>query len=174
MGTTKFRARFKRKLTDGRDYEVKDILVPYSSLKEGEKLKPPNTFRWQKGSYIFDAEMIGHDYDKMGNPIIQYYVGNSLPIPPVNGQIPIIKDSDGTYIEVNADVLDKTFIRGEMKSVIASSQKEAKQWDWQTLLIGALMGAAVGMMIMSIIYPDVFKGTTLRMIGVLRHVSTRL
>ena len=164
----KFRARLKRKLPDGRDYHLKDYLISYDKLKEGQKLKPPNILIIKKVAYLFDASAI-YDFDNKNNPIIEYYEGNLLPIKydgkPVdpikpiykgNSKIPVLKDSENNYIEVSGKLFDTTFNRGEMKNVIASSQKEEQKWDWKTLLIGALLGGAMGAMIMMVAYPSIF------------------
>ena len=117
---------------------------------------------------MFDPSAI-YDFDSKQNPIVEYYEGNLLPLKkegttldplkPIykgNSKIPVLKDSSNRYLEVDGKLFDTTFNRGEMKNVIASSQKEEQKWDWKTLLIGSQLGAALGMMIMSIIYPDVF------------------
>ena len=173
--SNKFRARFLRKYGDGdRDWEYKDILVNYSALAEGKgkNLKPPNVFRWKGESYLYVSDCIT-SYDQKGHPIIKYYVGNMLPIVDAGTmetkQINIDEtDTTKLKLQVNfkvgwketlinglrivAETFDITFTRGEMKSVIASSQKEAQKFDWMQILIGIMIGAGIAGMIILVIH----------------------
>jgi hypothetical protein len=148
----KFRATFKVKLGikgESRDHQFKSILVDYDRLKES-KLKPPNTFNFKKGSYIYNPKAIS-GYDEKNRPIIEYFLGNSLPITKHISQSedeePSVIDEDGKKITINAYILHQTFDRGEMKAIIASSQKEPQKFDWMTLVIGAVMGTPLGIIL---------------------------
>lgn len=164
-----FRAVFYRKF-EGKDVRVSKngIKIHYNALPE-KKLKPPNSFVWNKRTYIYDPDAI-EEYDNKGLPILKYYENNSLPIdspkspikPIQKGKmkIPAILDTDGNVVIVDSQIFDKTLTRGEMKQIIASSQAEPKKIDWTTLILGIVVGATVGMMVMSIIYPSVFGHTT--------------
>src|SRR5580692_11082920 len=123
-----FRARFKVKLGiegEERDQEYRDVLVPYEKLRE-TKLKPSNTFQFQKGSYIYDTTAI-KDYDKRGRPILRYFVGITNPIVEDPDKVPYIKYMDENGKEqtttVPAYVTNQVFDRGEIKGVMMSATK---------------------------------------------------
>ena len=154
--TNSFRARFFRKFDDGRiDSEVEESVFSFDVLKEQGKLKPPNTFNFKKVSYIFDRKAIVST-DKSGNPILEYYVGNANPIMKDMRKIPAVKDEDGKFVVVDGELFNRTFDRGEMKAVIASSQKEPQKFDWMSLVIGIAMGAMIGAFVMIFVYPSLF------------------
>ena len=147
-----FRARFKIKLgVDGeeRDQEYRDVLVNYDKLTE-TKLKPANTFQFKKGSYLYDKTAI-KDYDRNGKPILRYFVGITNPIIENPDKEPMIKYKDEHGIEqtttVSAYMTNQAFDRGEVKAVIASAQKDVQKFDFMTLIIGAVMGAPLGIII---------------------------
>lgn len=186
MTDNKFHARFKRRI-GGESWEYKDVLVSYELLKERGKLKPPNTFTFEKQDYIFVKDIV-RDKDKNGRAIITYYEGNPMPLfePPLknveflvkdyleedNGEIKLqdaykniekefsVKDAIGNWIRMSARVLNETFKRGEMKNIIASSQKEPQKWDWMTMVIGVCLGVAVGVIIGILIYPQFIHQAT--------------
>ena len=147
-----FRARFKIKLgVDGesRDQEYRDVLINYDKLVE-TKLKPANTFVFKKGSYLYDKTAI-KDYDRNGRPILRYFVGITNPIIENPDKEPMIKYKDEHGVEqtttVSAYLTNGVFDRGEVKAVIASAQKDVQKFDFMTLIIGAVMGAPLGIII---------------------------
>jgi hypothetical protein len=147
-----FRARFKIKLgVDGesRDQEYRDVLVNYDRLRE-TKLKPSNTFQFKKISYLYDKTAI-KDYDARGRPILRYYLGILNPIVEHPDKEPTIKYKDEKGIEqettVSGYLTNQVFDRGEVKAVIASAQKDVQKFDFMTLIIGAIMGAPLGIII---------------------------
>jgi hypothetical protein len=144
----KFRANFKVKLGvkgESRDQEYKSVLIDYDRLKES-KLKPPNTFQFKKGSYIYNPKAI-KEYDSKGRPILKYFLGNTNPIIQDEENEPTVLDDEGHKITVSAYIMNATFDRGEMKAIIASSQKEPQKFDWMTLVIGAVMGTPLGIIL---------------------------
>ena len=148
----KFRARFKIKLgtkDENRDQEYRDILVDYDKLRE-TKLKPANTFSFQKLSYLYDKSAIT-DYDNKGRPILRYYLGLLNPIRVNPDQEPTIKYKDELGHEqettVSAHLTNQVFDRGEIKNVIASAQKEPQKFDWLTIVIGLVMGVPLGIIL---------------------------
>ena len=145
----KFRARFKIKYgiddNEAKDQEYKDVIVDYDRLR-ATKLKPEYTFRWKKGSYIYNPKAI-KEYDSKGRPILKYYVGNSIAIIEEPDKEPTVKDEDGKEVKVSAYIYDETFAQGQMKSIIASSQKEPQKFDWMTIIIGVVMGTPLGIII---------------------------
>ena len=166
--TNNFRARFFRKYADSeRDWEVEETLVSFDRLKEQGKLKPPNTFNFKGISYLYVSEAIT-SYDRAGNPILKYFVGNMLPVVEsgliiqTKGEkfeFEIKKGLKETLIEgikIVGDLFNRTFDRGEMKAVIASSQKEPQKFDWMSLVIGIAMGAMIGAFVMIFVYPSLF------------------
>ena len=147
-----FRARFKVKLgIDGesRDQEYRDVIVNYDRLRE-TRLKPANTFQFQKISYLYDKDAI-KDYDNRGRPILRYFLGILNPIKENPDKEPTIKfrDEKGHEQEttVSAHLTNQVFDRGEIKGVIASAQKEVQKFDWMTLIIGAVMGTPLGIIL---------------------------
>lgn len=136
-----------------------------SWLKESTRTqKPPNCFRWKKELYLFIKENYV-SFDSSGRPIYQYIIGNSIPngrkIKPfmldANGDmvfdekgLPRI-DTNGEPVEIDAYLFDIAFSRGEMKSVIAGSQKPTSNWDLKTLLFGAIMGAGIMFILVHVI-----------------------
>ncbi len=147
-----FRARFKQKLgIDGeqRDQEYRDFLVNYDKLRE-TKLKPSNTFQFKKGSYIYRTDAI-KDYDARGRPILRYFLGNANPIIENPDKEPTIKykDEEGHEQEttVSAYLTNQVFDRGEIKGVMMSATKDVQKFDFMTLIIGAVMGAPLGIII---------------------------
>lgn len=154
-----FRANFKRKYEGGRDFNVCSKVFSYNALRE-RKLKPKNTFTFQRESYHFDPVKI-REYDKKGRPILKFYLGNFEPIDETQNNPTIIKDKEGNqYTVIDGKSFRRTFDEGEMKSVIASSQKEPQKMDLTTLIIGIALGAMIGMVVMSFIYPSVFGHVT--------------
>ena len=152
----KFRAKFYRKLgQDNRPHEYRDVLISFTALAES-RLKPPNTFVWQKADYIFDIAY-SKEFDRSGHPIIKYYVGNTLPAPDLNSELgqAVVKDSQNNLVIVDATILEKTFNRGEMKSIIASAQKEPQKFDWMTIIIGLCMGIPIGLIVGILLYPQI-------------------
>ena len=148
----KFRARFKIRLgtkEENRDQEYKDVLIDYNRLRE-TKLKPANTFSFQKLSYLYDKTAI-KDFDNKGRPILRYYVGLLNPIRDNPDKEPTVKYRDEHGIEhettVSADLTNQVFDRGEIKNVIASAQKEPQKFDWLTIVIGLVMGTPLGIII---------------------------
>lgn len=144
----KFRARFKVKFgskDEAKDQEYKTVLIDYDRL-HATKLKPEQTFRWKKGTYIYNPKAI-KEYDSKGKPILKYYVGNSNPIIENPDDEPTVIDEEGKKVKISSYIFDETFAQGQMKSIIASSQKEPQKFDWMTIIIGIVMGVGFGIII---------------------------
>lgn len=158
MVQDKFRVRFYRKIGKDEDpHEYKDVLISYDSLKEGlgEKgTKPPNTFAFKRGQYLFDPTK-SKTFDSKGRPIYRYLLGNSGPMDDLPSKTPGVKDENGKWTEIDSTLLDKTFSRGEMKSVIAGAQKESGKFDWMNLLVGALMSAPVAFIVGALLHAHI-------------------
>lgn len=155
---------YKGKISDYFQESGITKVIDDSWLKEGKVTqKPPNCFRFKGGLYLFNKDAF-KGFDSKGRPIYQYVLGNSIP----NGKPvkPFITDSEGRIITdekglpkidsnaepiiIDAYLFDIAFSRGEMKSVIAGSQKPTSNWDIKTLLFGAVMGAGITFMILAI------------------------
>ena len=140
-------------------------VIDDSNLKEGKSTqKPPNCFRYKGGLYLFQKDSYT-SFDEKGRPIYKYILGNAI----VNGNLakqfvidgngdlvynpktglPEI-DPDAEPLPIDAYLFDYAFSRGEMKSVIAGSQKPSTQWDFKTLIFGAVMGAGIAFMILAL------------------------
>ena len=152
MNTKEFRAEFKRKYAFGEGAQVrryKEVNVNFGKLKEG-KLKAENTFEFEKSSYLFNPAAV-REYDQDGRPIIKYFIGNENPIEEL-GDFEV--QIDGKV--VGAGLMYQTMDRGEMKEVIASTQKEPGKFDWFTLIIGGLMFLFPGLIIGWATYSHLF------------------
>jgi hypothetical protein len=151
----RFRARFKRKF--GNDpyslpLEVEDKVFDMKVLDEykDEKIaKPQDVFTYKGSDYCYDESAV-RAFDWKGYPIIEYYVGNSIPIvdgndmPKYNGKLLI------------APIVNRIFSRGEAKSAIASTQKEPQKLDKMGIIMGAMMGFSGGALVMALVYPYAF------------------
>ena len=133
--------------------EYKDILISPKALKE-TKTKPYNVFFWRGGSYIYSSELV-RSFDSEGHPIAKFYIGNSNQIIEETPQEPLING-----MKISAEVFDKTFRRGEMKAIIASSQKETGKFDWMTIIIGVVMGVGLGFPLGIVLHDYIFHVTT--------------
>ena len=143
--TNEFRARFKVKLENGKvDIEHEDIIVKTSELKEKETkegVKLENVFGYDGGDYVFNSSAV-RSFDKEGRPIVEYYLGNSLPI-----EDPSITPKNDKGKIVNAALFRDIFRRGKMISTLKSSQKEPEKFDRTALILGGLVGVFAGVMI---------------------------
>lgn len=117
----------------------------FTKLKESEDLKgtkPAGTFRYRNCLYLWNTRAVTKFNDK-GLPIINYIEGKTEPF---------IDAGAEKLDRVNAVLFDKTFGRGEMRSVIAGSQKPKDDWDRKTLIVGALLGAGLMFIITTIMH----------------------
>ena len=124
-------------------YETKRI--NFNALKERKSevsQKPNNSFGYKGCMYIWNPEAVT-SYDKKGRPIIKYRYGLSLPF---------VDDTNSDLLKTNGVLLHESLVRGEMKAVIASSQKPKQEWDLKTLIIGALMGAGVMFILITVFH----------------------
>ena len=153
----KFVARFYQRLNTGNLKFDKEKTFDFKVLEiKKTKTKPIYVFRYQKKSFIFVTSSV-KALSKKGFPTINYAIDNSIPN---DGKITVKPlDEEGnpesgqsTYeMKIASDTLDMVFAQGEMKSVIAGSQKPKDEIDKKALIIGAVMGSALGFIVFQIL-----------------------
>lgn len=149
MKTSSFKARFKRRFGEegekAVDVEETEQVFSMDDLKEkrkGEKL--PFVFVYKDKDYAYDPRAI-RSFDSEGRPIIEYYIGNFLPIVD-QGILPNYKGK-----QIWSEIVNKIFDRGEMTSAIRSSQQEPQKFDRTSLILGSLLGLCAGALLISMI-----------------------
>lgn len=141
--TGSFMAIFYTRYGDGMPHVHKKAKIAFKSLNEKNDLKstkPAGNFRWKGGMYMWNPAAV-QDFDPKGLPIIKYYEGQTEPF------VSIVENLD----RVNAVLFDKAFGRGEMRSVIAGSQKPKDEWDKKTLIVGMVMGCGIMYIVTSLL-----------------------
>lgn len=121
-----------------------------------KKMKPPNTFRFEKRTFLYVPASV-KAYTSKGEPIIEYVINNAIPN---DGKVKTIVTpyTEGAIVQLEeekkiaSDLLDVTFARGEAKAVIAGSQKTKDELSLKSILIGAVMGGFGGFVVAVILY----------------------
>lgn len=162
-----FLAIFLEPYGNGAYKEIDRVTRTTFELGEGDdRLKPPNTFVYNKEYYLFMKEAISH-FSKDGLPILYYVVHEAMPAEPlIQNSILAIKAKYGlkgdvfngllvtirkNFIIASAELLYRTFKRGEMKTALESSQKPAQPFDRTSLFLGIFIGAMAGAMIVLVL-----------------------